>query len=83
MSSLYNHFTICQVNAVNGYRDSYHPHLTNFEKLIKIAGIPEFNIKEHFNVLKKVYRGFQIGGWEQKFIHIFGGINYRGISEHF
>ena len=37
-------------------RDSYHPHLTDFEKLIKIAGIPEFNINEHFNVLKKVYQ---------------------------
>jgi len=29
------------------------PHLTNFEKLIKIAGIPEFNIREHLNVLRK------------------------------
>jgi len=44
------------VTTVNGYRESYHPDLTEFEKLIKIAGIPDFNIKKHFNVLKKVYR---------------------------
>jgi len=50
----------CQYILVNGYRDSYHPHLTDFEKLIKIAGIPEFNINEHFNVLRKeVYRGWR------------------------
>jgi len=51
-------FLTCQVNVVNGYRDSYHSHLTDFENLIKIAGIPDFNIKEHFNVLKKVYQDF-------------------------
>ena len=49
------------MNGYNGYRDSYHPHLTDFEKSIKIAGIPKFNINEHFKMsilmceIKKIY----------------------------
>jgi len=45
------------VDVIYGYRDDYHPYLTEYEKLIKIAGIPGFNIYEHFKMLRKeVYR---------------------------
>jgi len=43
-------YFFCQEKVVNGYRDSYHLHLTDFEKLIKIGGKPEFSVREHFNV---------------------------------
>lgn len=38
-------------------RNNYYPSLTDFEKLIKIAGIPEFNIYEYFKMLKIRYTG--------------------------